>query len=76
MAKINTFCSLFTLILILILRGSNESDDEFRVIKRVYGIGVLITRVAVIMIVVNIDGENKEEMVAESDAQIMLKMML
>ena len=76
MAKINTFCSLFTQILILILRGSDESDDEFRVIKRVYGIGVLITRVTVIMIVVNIDGENKEEMVAESDAQIMLKMML
>ena len=45
-------------------------------IKRLYGIGVLITRVTVIMIVVNIDGENKEEMVAESDAQIMLKMML
>ena len=45
-------------------------------IKSVYGIGVLITRVTVIMIVVNIDGENKEEMVAESDAQIMLKMML
>ena len=76
MAKINTFCSLFTQILILILRGSDESDDEFRVIKSVYGIGALITRVTVIMIVVNIDGENKEEMVAESDAQIMLKMML
>ena len=76
MAKINTFCSLFTQILILILRGSDESDDEFRVIKRVYGIGVLITRVTVIMIVVNKDGENKEEMVAEGDAQIMLKMML
>ena len=76
MAKINTFCSLFTQTLLLILRGSDESDDEFRVIKRVYGIGVLITRVTVIMIVVNKDGENKEEMVAESDAQIMLKMML
>ena len=45
-------------------------------IKRLYGIGVLITRVTVIMIVVNKDGENKEEMVAEGDAQIMLKMML
>ena len=45
-------------------------------IKRVYGIGVLITRVTVIMIVVNKDGENKKDMVAKSDAQIMLKMML
>ena len=38
----------------------DESDDELRVIKRVYGIGVLITRVKVIMIVVNKDGENKK----------------
>ena len=28
------------------------------------------------MIVVNKDGENKKDMVAKSDAQIMLKMML
>ena len=45
-------------------------------IKRVCGIGVLITRVTVIMIVVNKDGENKKDMVAKSDAQIMLKVML
>ena len=54
----------------------DESDDELRVIKRVYGIGVLITRVKVIMIVVNKDGENKKEIIAKNDAQIMLKMML
>ena len=41
-----------------------------------YGIGVLITRVTLIIIMVNIDGENREKMVAEGDAQIMLKMML